>query len=263
MLMVIEVVRPSSVYVDESIQDDKEAARKLYAVTAYIASFESWIKAEEEWQRILAAYDISAFHATDFLGRWGEFRNDWVNDKRNQFMERLCAVAAEHTILGVGCGITDQDYEAALPDSLRDEWRSPYNFCVYGMLSLIRSLDANSRFSLPKPLYFLFDNRPKFEGEALRLYREYQGRYDPEEKLFGDVAFGSRLKYKPLQIADLLVHVVNRRFKEMARAVPPEESKMKKPLDILMRRGNVFISFPTKELMQEYQEFAQRSPLQA
>lgn len=263
--MVIEVVRPNHAYVDESVQDDKDAARQLYAVTAYIASFESWIKAEEEWQEILGAYGISAFHATDFLGRWGEFRNDWDNDKRNQFMERLCAVAAEQTILGVGCGITEQDYdyEAALPKSLRDEWRSPYNFCVYGMLSLIRSLDANSRFSLPTPLYFLFDNKPKFEGEALRLYRDYQSRCDPHEKLFGDIAFGSRLKYKPLQIADLLVHIINRRFKEMARAIPPEQSKMKKPLDILMRRGNVFISFPTKELMQEYQEFAQRTPLRS
>lgn len=261
--MAIEVVRPSNVYVDESVQDDKEGGRQLYAVTAYIATFESWLKAEDQWQQTLRAFRISAFHATDFLGRWKEFRNDWSNQKRDEFMERLCTIAADHTILGVGCAIADKEYENALPKKLRDEWRSPYHFCVYGILSLIRSLDVNSRYSLPKPLCFLFDNKPKFEGEALRLYREYQGRYDGEGRLFGDIEFGSRLKFKSLQIADLLVHVINRRFKEMVHQMPPDESKMKKPMDILFRHGNVFISFPTEELIKQYRDFARRSPLQA
>jgi hypothetical protein len=80
--MVIEGVAPNNVYCDESIQTDKEALRELYAVTAYVANLDSWIKAEQEWQAALAASNLSEFHTTDFLGRWGEFRNDWPDETR-------------------------------------------------------------------------------------------------------------------------------------------------------------------------------------
>jgi hypothetical protein len=38
---------------------------------------------------------------------------------------------------------------------LREEWHRPYHFCVYGILSLLRSLSR--LYALPNPLYFLFD----------------------------------------------------------------------------------------------------------
>jgi hypothetical protein len=57
------------------------------------------------------------------------------------------------------------------------------------MLSLIRTKVLSDRATLPLPLFFLFDNKPKFEGAALKLYREYQTEYDPKEEIFD----GSRL----------------------------------------------------------------------
>jgi len=134
-------------------------------------------------------------------------------------MERLCTIASERPILGAGCAISQRDWETGLPDSLREEWKDPYYFCIYGMLSLIRSKALRDRASLPLPLFFLFDNKPKFEGAALKIYREYQRAHDPKEDIFDGIAFGSRKKYKFLQIADLLVGVINRRFEEMTRGV--------------------------------------------
>jgi hypothetical protein len=70
MLVAIEAIasiRPSNVYGDESVQTDKDDNREFYAVTAYVGSFDSWIKTENEWQAVLAAYGISEFHTTDFL----------------------------------------------------------------------------------------------------------------------------------------------------------------------------------------------------
>ena len=90
--------------------------------------------------------------------------------------------------------------------------------------------------SLPLPLFFLFDNEPKFQGAASELYREYQTAYDPNGEIFGGIDFGGRKKYKPLQIADLLVGLINRRFEEMTRAVDPELSKIKKALDLLFKK---------------------------
>ena len=68
------------------------------------------------------------------------------------------------------------------------------------------------------------------------IYREHQRAHDPKEEIFDGVAFGSRKKYKSLQIADLLVGVINRRFEEMTRGVEPSLSKTKKPLDLLFKK---------------------------
>jgi hypothetical protein len=197
-----------------------------------------------------------------FLARQKEFKNDWSDAKRNLFMERLCTVASQRPILGVGAAISQSDWEGGLSKSLRDEWKHPYYFCIYGMLSLIRTKVLRDRSSsLPVPLFFLFDDKPKFEGAARTLYREYQSSYDPKEQIFGGMDFGSRKKYKPLQIADLLVGVINKRFEEMTQAVDPELSKIKQ-LDLLFKK-EIAISFPTAELLRQFPEFARRGGLRA
>lgn len=111
------------------------------------------------------------------------------------------------------------------------------------------------RASLPLPLFFLFDNKPKFEAVALKIYREYQTAHDPKEEIFDGIAFGSRKKYKPLQTADLLVGVINRRFEEMTHGLQPVLSKMKKPLDLLSKK-ELLIAFPTAELIKAFSDFA-------
>jgi len=167
--VVIEVFHKANTYVDESIRFDRENNQWLCCVSAYIAPFDSWITAEIEWQSVLDSFKVSELHLTDFLARKAEFQNDWSNGKRNLFMERLCTIASEQPIMGAGCAISQRDWETGLSDSLRDEWKDPYYFCLYGMLSLIRSKALRDRASLPLPLFFLFDNKPKFEGAALKI----------------------------------------------------------------------------------------------
>ena len=258
--MAIEVFHKANTYVDESVRTDRETKEWLCCVTAYTASFDSWIQAELEWQQVLDSFKVSELHLTDFLSREAEFKNDWSNEKRNLFMERLCTIASQRPIFGVGCAITQHDWETGLAASVREEWKDPYHFCIYGLLSLIRTKVLRDRASLPLPLFFLFDNKPKFEGAALKLYRDYQQEYDPDEQIFGDLAFGSRKKYKPLQAADLLVGVINRRFEEMTHGIGPELSKMKKPMDLLFKK-EIAITFPTAEKLKEFADFAQRRPL--
>jgi hypothetical protein len=259
--MAIEVFHKATTYVDESIRTDRETQQWLYCVTAYTASFNSWIEAEREWQGVLDSFGVSESHLTDFLARKKEFKNDWSDAKRNLFMERLCTVASQRPIMGIGAAISESDWKSGLSQSLRDEWKDPYYFCIYGMLSLIRSkVFRDTARSLPLPLFFLFDNKPKFQGAALELYREYQTAHDPKGEIFGGIDFGSRKKYKSLQIADLLVGLVNRRFEEMTRAVDPELSKIKKPLDLLFKK-EIVISFPTAEMLRQFPEFAQRRSL--
>jgi len=232
----------------------------MCCVTAYIGTFDSWIKAEIEWQQVLDHFGVSELHFTDFMAREDEFKNDWSDSQRDEFMERLCTIASQRPIMGVGCAIRQHDWVNGLESELRDEWKDPYYFCIYGVLSLIRSYAVQGKIALPLPLFFLFDNKPKFEGAALKLYREYQAAHDPDGKIFGDLAFGSRKKYKPLQIADLLVGVINRRFAEMIHKIQPDSSKMKKPLDLLTKRP-IATTFPMAKDLKEFKDFVQRRPL--
>lgn len=258
--VMIEVFHKANTYVDESVRTDRKSGQWLCCVTAYTASFDSWIKAELEWQAVLDSFEVSELHLTDFLSRKAEFENDWSDDRRNSFMERLCTIASQRPILGIGCAISQKDWDTGLSESVRQDWKDPYYFCVYGMLSMFRSRVLQDGTSLPLPLFFLFDNKPKFEGAALKIYREYQAAFDPKEEIFDGIAFGSRKKYKPLQIADLLVGLVNRRFEEMTQAIDPELSKIKKPLDLLFKK-EMAISFPTADLLKQFPEFAQRRAL--
>lgn len=259
-LMAIEIVPPNNTYVDESIQYEfpENKGRKLYAVTAYIATFDRWIELEQRWQEILDNFESPPFHFTDFMARGGDYYGlDWSDQKRNDYLTVLCATAAEHTIAGFGCAIYQDDYERALPDELREAWIDPYYFCVYGMLSLVDGAGRRQfGVTLPRPLYFLFDEKKTFAGAALRLFADFKevlvNTKSENADLFGDAAFGSRKKYKPLQAADLLVGVVNRRFREMVFKLP---YKMEKPLDRLARKRNMFVAFPNKKLLTQYVEF--------
>lgn len=261
--MVIEVFQKANTYVDESIRKDRDTGEWLCSVTAYIAPFDSWMQAEIEWQKVLDTFGVSELHFTDFMAREEEFKNDWDDPKRNRFMERLCTIASQRPICGVGAGIRQKDWEIGLEPNLRAEWKDPYYFCIYGMLSLIRTKFLRDlRAQLPLPLYFLFDNKPRFEGAALKLYREYQAEHDPKEEIYDGIAFASRKKYKALQMADLLVGVINRRFEEMVHRIQPESSRMKKPLDLLTKK-EIAVAFPTAAMLKEFSEFAQRHPLRA
>jgi hypothetical protein len=253
-LMAIEVITPHNTYVDESIQYEKlhNQGRKLYAVTAYVATFERWVELEQRWQEILDNFESPPFHFTDFMAREGDFHGlGWDDNKRNSYVEVLAATAAEHTIIGCGCCITEDDYRQGMPADLRKLWQDPYYFCIWGTLDLIANSESLFRKQLPKPLYFLFEEKQKFSGSALDLFLRFKQRYN-QNGIFGSAAFGEKAKFKPLQAADLLVGVVNRRFKEMAFKLP---YKMEKPLDRLNRRRDVTISFPTKEMLQKYAEF--------
>src|SRR5713226_2931614 len=104
VLMAIEVIKPFNVYVDESIQH--QGPKTLYAVTAYIATFERWIECEKRWQEVLDNFGSPPFHMTEFMAREGDFKDlGWSDEKRNNYVELLCATAAEHTIMGAGCGV--------------------------------------------------------------------------------------------------------------------------------------------------------------
>ena len=254
-LMVIEIHQPVNMYMDESCQGVKD--KQVYSVTGYLSSFERWIVLEQEWNQILKYYDDQPyFHATDFMARQGIYKNlNWSNQKRLDFVKRLATVASEHTIVGVGCAIKEDEYERAMPVELKQRWKDPYGFCLYSVFCLLNQLENNTRLTLPsKPLYLMFDNKPEFKSIANKILDAFNSAPELSGVFGDDVAFGDDKKYPALQAADLLSWVTTREYVKPGSLVLVNEA-----IKILDRKDFVWIVKPDETMLKAYVSFVRQA----
>jgi hypothetical protein len=139
-------------------------------------------------------------------------RTDEGQTERDNFIERLATIISEATTLGMAYGIFKTDYQELLP-SLRREFKDIYYCCCYCCLDSLAKWDRNFKAPvLPKPLEFLFDRKPTFEGYASAIYYKVVKRVAGAD-LFGDMGFGNKEIDIPLQMADLVVGASIRHFR--------------------------------------------------
>jgi hypothetical protein len=250
--MVIEIHQPVNVYMDESCQGPKD--KQVYSVSGYLSSFERWVALEREWKQILEHYGVPYFHAKDFMARQDIYKNlNWSTKRRYDFVVRLATTASEHTIVGVGCAIREDEYERTMPVELKQKWKDPYGFCLYSVFCLLNQLENNTRLTLPsKPLYLMFDTKPKFKSVANKVLDDFNNVPELSDVFGDDVAFGDDKKYPPLQAADLLSWVTTREYVNTGPLV-------KAAIEILDRKDFVWIVKPTEEMLQKYVEFVKQA----
>ncbi len=202
------IAKPHNGFFDESGTHDQS---NIVVVGGLVASYESWVRAESEWDRALKSKRVTIpFHFTDFMARQPPW--DWADRERNDFMERLTTIIGENITLGIAMGIFKEHY-SELSDGLLHEFKDIYHCCSYCCLDALVKWKKNfAGPTLPTPIEFLFDRKPKFEGYAARLYYEVVKEIDAYGML-GDMEFGSTRQDKPLQMADLLVGACARHFK--------------------------------------------------
>jgi len=211
---VIEVYYPYNAFADESIQD--RHGIKATGVAAYLATFDNWLKCEEEWRGILRHYKVPLdgkkghdepfMHMTDFVAGKKQFHNDWPNAKRDAFMERLTMTISEHTILGVSVSVIDQDFQQALDSSALGFWREPYFFCLWGAITTFMGLDERYEgMALPYPLWFLLGDRQKAREFGARIFHSVRILNGHPER-FGSVGFGDAWRTPQIQAADILAY---------------------------------------------------------
>jgi hypothetical protein len=161
------VLVAKNAFFDESGTHD---GSEIVTMAGLIASYDSWTRWEIEWQKILAARGIKGFHCTDFMARQGEFENDWSNDERNEFMQRLCQAVSENIVVGLACSVFRSEYDATVTTDLQEDIRDPYYFGLYTCLYLLICWPHfKTRVTLPRELEFLFDRKPGYEGLASRI----------------------------------------------------------------------------------------------
>ena len=261
-LAVIEVAYPYNVFVDESAQN--RYGGKVMAVTAYVGAFDRWLALEYEWRAILERFEVPLdgkpehtqpfFHMTDFIARQKQFKNAWPDAKRDEFIERLTMTTSEYTILGVGCCVVEEEFRQ-LPDDVQNEWREPYYFCIWGILSLLLGVETHYPITIPRPLWFLFDRRKKAVQFAASIFYQVKATKDPTG-ILGEMGFGEMWKTPQLQAADLLVYETARYKLERDYNLSPS---MRKSFEKLKRKNRLLIVYLNREYLDKYVQFVRRA----
>jgi hypothetical protein len=236
------IALPHNGFFDESgTHDDSE----IIAVSGLISSYDGWSGWELEWNKILKSRGVKVFHFSEFMARKGEFENDWTNEQRNEFMERLRITVSDNIVIGIATSVFKDNYEQFAPQDLREQLKHPYYFGLYTCLYQVLTMEQIvKRVKLPKPIRFLFDRKKGYEGFAAAIYYNIKEQF---EKLgwdtgFGDMGFGSKDNDIPLQAADLLVGVTARnRLRSRNKGLSFEET-MEKSLRTLGDSGRLLIA---------------------
>jgi len=249
--VAVKITPPYHVYIDDSTQD--RYGKKVVAIGAYVATVESWARFENDWAGVLRRGPFPFFHATDFLARQPPFKNDWTDNQRNEFMERITTTASEYPILGVSGAILCEEYDRVFPATIRQGWRDPRFFALHSVLAWLHGVltAEDSRMSLPKPLNFLIERQRGFVGKAIELFYAIKEKFD-STGVFGEIGHGDRIMYPPLQAADLLVYEATRNLVE-GEHDPAFE--MRKPFEILKRQHNIMPLELRSDLLEQYVEF--------
>ena len=195
--------------------------------------------------------NVEFFHFTDFMARRPPY--DWDDIERDNFVERLATIVADTTTLGISFGIIKADYQELVP-TLRREFRDIYYCCCYCCLESLAKWERNfTRPTLPRPLEFLFDRKPTFEGYMTRIYYEVIKDVAGND-LFGNMDFGNKEKDVPLQIADLVVGASIRYFRRQKKyGLRVERDRLIKRLNA---RGCMVTFWLDKDILLKYNSFA-------
>jgi len=230
-------------FFDESGTHD---GSQIITLGGLIASYEAWSRWELEWNKILASRGIKVFHFSEFMAREGEFKNNWTNDERNLFMERLCKTISDNILVGLACSVFRDEYEACLPTSLQQTIRHPYYFGVYTVLFMLLNWKVfHVRLTLPTPIRLLFDRKKGYEGFASAIYYAVLQKFEEWGKdvsILGDMGFGSKAVDIPLQAADLFVGVAGRHFLRCRRKDLEPQENLEKSFLALGESGRLLVA---------------------
>jgi hypothetical protein len=184
-------------YFDESFEHVPNAGKQeqvRIGVGGSIAPESAWAALEPQWAKAIEDEGVSAFHATEFYGRQGEFVG-WSNSRRDAFLTRLLDAADEHIgpILGA-------QYSLSVPPR---KIRAAYIATAWQALmgALLEAHRSGDRLSV---VYALF---PKVSEQ---VYRGFFRAIDRERMQLATVTTGSPTLCPRLQVADLLAYEVRK-----------------------------------------------------
>jgi hypothetical protein len=179
----------------------------------------------DEWQKALAAKNLTEFHASDF----DHFvkANKWSQTDHDEFLDTLTGILKKYAWFGT-CGSVMTSAYNGLPDWLKKRIGGRYHFCFHVLMHQI-SERMQSIHSRRSP-FMVFERTDKVIGRTLDDFAKInQGAYG-----LGAIVFDTKENVPMLQTADFLVYEINRWLDEQLYAVGNPRVQIRK----LAAQGN-------------------------
>lgn len=209
------------VFADETGTHDPAGTQpgsEVACVAGYLSWIDDWIKFCDLWKKTLEEYKVEVFHMSDFARDDGNDPStpyyQWNQERKDEFIHKLIAIARDNTLAGIGGLLTVKDYNEIVPQWLKDIIKHPYYFCF--QLFFQETLKTlKDRFEIPFPseekVLFFFDKQQEFNEYAIKVAKNIQKLHDVDDRI-GGISFEDKATYLPLQAADLLAYRIRKRL---------------------------------------------------
>jgi hypothetical protein len=186
------------------------AESPVVIVGGFVATLEQWDSYERDLRALFSEYGVKKYHAKDFRGRKGDFK-EWSFGKRGRFNSRFLQLADLHLSFGVSTVLESDSYRNIYRsgDVVRTARRdTQYGLCIRAALwkTIVLMRDRKADW----PVNFIFEHGSGNEGDAIRVFAEVRDGLLPEyASMFGSITFDTK-EALPLAVADSLAYAIFR-----------------------------------------------------
>jgi len=208
-------------YFDESADERRE---KVYAVAGYFGNQFDWLTFEGGWEKLLSEYRLDYFKASECETLTGQFARYRKNPddltlpldadekaKRTEIKTAFVDIAIKSPIVGFGAAVLMEDFNelcAQNSQAARSLGKHPYFICAHAAMATAGHITTtvNHDQGTSHLLAFVFDENKEVCSSFLAEYHEFQRKNPYAAEYMASATFASELRFKPLQVADLLVY---------------------------------------------------------
>jgi len=207
---------------------------EVISIGCWIGTANQWNSFEKKWWKRLRRENVDHFHMNKFENRYPPFQ-EWDNDRRLSFIQDLLAFINNADILGETHAIVLQDWKTLIEPKFNDPFERKRATYIFLMQTVIWKIAHRVTLKPNETIACVFEE-DRFVEEAIGQHFTNLKTDAFLSKCLGTKTFGEKVKFAPLQAADLLAyegmkHALNQVIEKGVRPV-------RKPFDILRRRGN-------------------------
>jgi hypothetical protein len=117
----------------------RDSAR-TFSVSGFVSLKVRWREFETRWSRLLRRESLTAFNASDFLNKTGEFAEGWSDGaRRRALIEALGRLAEQHAFRAFSQTITLSDFDAVNAEyPFAEAAAGPYGVCAALLMANVR-----------------------------------------------------------------------------------------------------------------------------
>jgi hypothetical protein len=222
------------VYMDESISQNPA---RVCTVAGYIGERKEWARFSDEWQAVLKAEGVKAFHATDAESLRGEFAG-WPRDRQHSLVRRLTEIVRRTPVTGYASCFylgADQTRSRTALAFAENSYIGAFGDCVTELARL-----AALYIGMEDEITFVIEENRAWKARLAQSFIQLKGvpEFAERHRLSDTLAFGGKVGVTPLQVADFLAY---ESMKSLQNILTRPELPLRRSLMLLTRNDRTFI----------------------